>query len=98
MNSRILLALLSTGLVLALAGCKQQATGPSDAPAEVLSGTISDAMLPYDTVTSQPPLDPRVVRTARPGAAPEAEATEGAAATPAPAGSAPAAVSAGPAE
>ena len=48
--------------LLALAGCqdKQQAA-PSHATAvgEVLPGSIGDAMLPVDTVRSQPPLAPK---------------------------------------
>lgn len=96
MTSRFLLAILLTGAGAALGGCHQQASGPGDKPAEVLSGTISDAMLPYDTVTSQPPLDPRAARSARSGAEPDAEATGDAPAAPAtaapaaPAGPAPA--------
>ncbi len=43
---------------LALAGCKQHgaAAGPGDAPAEVLPGSASDAMIAYDALRSQPPL------------------------------------------
>ena len=46
---------------LALAGCqeKKQATAQGTAGGEVLSGSVSDAMLPIDTVRSQPPLAPK---------------------------------------
>ena len=74
MTSRIVLPLLAAAAGV-LGGCQQQSGGQGDKPAEVLDGTISDAMLPYDTVTSQPPLDPRAVRTARPGAAADEQAT-----------------------
>jgi hypothetical protein len=49
---------LAVSLVLALAGCKQHAAtgGPGDAPAQVLPGSASDAMIAYDTLRSQPPL------------------------------------------
>ena len=55
---------------LALAGCqaeKKPATKGS-AGGEVLAGSASDAMLPIDTVRSQPPLAPRP--TASAGSAP----------------------------
>lgn len=84
MTSRFLLAGLLAAGCAALGGCQRQASGPGDKPAEVLSGTISDAMLPYDTVTSQPPLDPRAVRSARPGVEADEEATGDAAAPAAP--------------
>ena len=46
---------------LALAGCqeKKSATTKGTAGGEVLSGSVSDAMLPIDTVRSQPPLAPK---------------------------------------
>lgn len=55
---------------LALAACgsgadkkqKDQRT----AAGEILPGSVSDAMLPYDTVRSQPPLAPK--ETGKPGA------------------------------
>ncbi len=47
-------------LSIALTGCgtevKKEAGGRAEG--EVLPGSVSDAMLPYDTVTSQPPLAP----------------------------------------
>lgn len=48
-------------LALALAACKgeeKKATG-GNAQGEILPGSVSDAMLPLDTVTSQPPLAPK---------------------------------------
>jgi hypothetical protein len=66
---------------LALAAC---GSGTSDkkqkdqrtAAGEILPGSVSDAMLPYDTVRSQPPLAPK--ETAKPGAK-AGEATDAAA-------------------
>lgn len=81
--------------VILLAGCKEGTSGAIDAPVPVLTGTVSDAMLPYDTVTSEPPLDPRAARSAKAGPD-EAPATE-AAAEEAPAEGAPAAAAAAPA-
>ena len=66
-------------LALALAGCKQGGASQSEAPVDVLTGTISDAMLPVDQVTSQPPLDPRAARAAQ--EQPDAGATDAAPAT-----------------
>ena len=50
--------------LLLLAACQQekQSVGGKDggvAANEILPGSASDAMLPYDTVRSQPPLAPR---------------------------------------
>ena len=46
---------------LALAGCqeKKQAPAQGTAGGGVLPGSVSDAMLPIDTVRSQPPLAPK---------------------------------------
>ena len=47
--------------VLALTGCGSAEKKDKDqrtAAGEILPGSISDAMLPYDTVRSQPPLAP----------------------------------------
>ncbi len=54
----VMIALLAG---LALAGCqeKKQAPAKGTAGGEVLPGTVSDAMLPIDTVRSQPPLAPK---------------------------------------
>ena len=49
-------------LALALAACKgeeKKAIG-GNASGEILPGSASDAMLPLDTVKSQPPLAPKV--------------------------------------
>jgi hypothetical protein len=49
--------------MLALAGCqekKQAAPSHATAAGEVLPGSASDAMLPIDSVRSQPPLAPKV--------------------------------------
>jgi len=58
-------------LVLALAGCKGGDKPAEDAKAmgEVLPGSASDAMIPLDTVRSQPPLAPPTSGAARHGAA-----------------------------
>jgi hypothetical protein len=61
-------------LALALAACKadeKKAVG-GNASGEILPGSVSDAMLPLDTVTSQAPLAPKVdtsekADTAKPG-------------------------------
>ena len=47
--------------LMALAACgSKEAKKPGDAAfQQVLPGSASDAMLPYDTATSAPPLDPR---------------------------------------
>ena len=52
---------LALGL-LALAGCQDKNPAPptkASAAGEVLPGSVSDAMLPVDTVRSQPPLAPK---------------------------------------
>ena len=47
-------------VLAALAGCGSQESpaAKGDTVAEVLPGSASDAMLPYDTATSAPPLAP----------------------------------------
>lgn len=78
-------------LAALLAACQDDkpAQGAS-AEGEILPGSASDAMLPLDTVRSQPPLAPKPTVSGKPGEASEA-ATEGAegeateAAAPAPA-------------
>ena len=57
-------------LVLALSACKSEekkAVG-GNASGEILPGSVSDAMLPLDTVTSQAPLAPKA-ETSEKGAA-----------------------------
>ena len=55
-------------MVVALAACKgeQKVTG-STPSGQILPGSASDAMLPLDTVRSQPPLAPRTEAAGRPG-------------------------------
>ena len=66
LRKAILLAAPAVALVL-LAACHEQKAAKSDdqrtAAGEVLSGSISDAMLPYDATTSTPPLAPRKVKS-----------------------------------
>ena len=63
-------------LALALAGCKGEEKPAQDARAagEILPGSASDAMIPYDTVRSQPPLAPRPAASAKPGASDDEDA------------------------
>ena len=77
-------------MALALAACqaeKKPATGGS-AGGEVLSGSVSDAMLPIDTVRSQPPLAPKPTGSAA-GADAKARGAAGKAEEEAPAEAAP---------
>ena len=54
-------AAIMLALPLALAGCGgSDDSGGATAAGEVLPGSASDAMLPLDTVRSQPPLAPMV--------------------------------------
>ncbi|MBC7159409.1 MAG: hypothetical protein H5U21_05080 [Porphyrobacter sp.] len=71
-------------LLAVLAGCGGDSGSPGgspSAPAEVMEGTISDAMLPLATVRSQPPLLPPEPGGANPARRPAATP----AGTPAPA-------------
>ncbi len=71
-------------LLALLAGCGSDSAAPGGAPAvpaEVMEGTISDAMLPLATVRSQPPLLPAEPGAANPAGRPAATR----AGTPAPA-------------
>lgn len=56
-------------MALALAACQQdKAPTATEASGEVLEGTISDDMLPLETVTSQPPpMEPQPSGTGRGG-------------------------------
>ena len=58
---------LLLSLVLGLAACKGSDKPAQDARAvgEVLPGSASDAMIPLDTVRSQPPLAPPPTSSAR---------------------------------
>ncbi len=55
-------------LALALSACNQNTAKPTGGTAggEILPGSTSDAMLPLDTVRSQPPLAPKVESSGRP--------------------------------
>ncbi|HEX8055139.1 MAG TPA: hypothetical protein VF481_00650, partial [Novosphingobium sp.] len=59
MNPILRLAALAA-LPLALAACKgeKKPAEAGTAQGEILQGSVSDAMLPLDTVRSQPPLAP----------------------------------------
>jgi len=47
-------------ILVMLAGCNKSATDKQGkAGGQILPGSASDAMLPLDTVTSQPPLAPK---------------------------------------
>lgn len=62
-------------LLAVLAGCGGDSASPGgspSAPAEVMEGTISDAMLPLATVRSQPPLLPPEPGAANPARRPAA--------------------------
>ena len=56
-------------LPLALAACQgeKKPAEARTAQGEILDGSASDAMLPLDTVRSQPPLAPEATASARPG-------------------------------
>ena len=60
-DRRVVMA-LALGVVAMLAACHGRIAGHGDdqrtAEGQVLHGSISDAMLPYDAVTSEPPLAP----------------------------------------
>ncbi len=71
MTSR-LLSLALVALLLSLSACGQDKPKESAASGEILPGSISDAMLPEDRLTSQPPLAPVAARPGKPGAAAEA--------------------------
>jgi hypothetical protein len=59
-------------ITLPLAACSKGADKQATASGEILPGSASDAMLPEDRLTSQPPLDPGAVRRSGGAAAPEA--------------------------
>lgn len=72
-----LVALLAP-MILGLAACnKGQTDKQAAAGGEILPGSASDAMLPLDTVTSTPPLAPKVAKV--PGSASASEAPDAAA-------------------
>jgi hypothetical protein len=52
--------LLALACVLALAAChKDKAGDQRTATGQVIAGTISDSMIPYESLKSKPPLAPR---------------------------------------
>ena len=70
---------LGLTLLLAATACnsKDAQSPPAGAEGEVLPGSISDAMLPYDTVTSVPPLEAPVDAVRNPGGYPSERAAAG---------------------
>ena len=61
-KAELRLVLVAVLIGLAVVGCqekKQAAPSHATAVGEVLPGSVSDAMLPVDTVRSQPPLAPK---------------------------------------
>ncbi len=62
-------------LALAVAGCNGEEKPAQDARAagEIMPGSASDAMVPYDTVRSEPPLAPKPTASARAGASDDDE-------------------------
>ena len=73
--------------LLAVAGCSGEKTANDkrEAGGEVLEGSISDAMLPVDTVRSQPPLAPHSAAAKEQGKDTSAEKPSPAPDAPAPA-------------
>ena len=69
------LMLLAAAPVPMLTGCDKPANEKAAASGEILPGSASDAMIPEDRLTSQPPLDPGAVRNAEKDAD-EASGTE----------------------
>lgn len=56
---RLTLPILALALALSACGGKTKQQGAGTAEGEVLPGSVSDAMLPYDSVKSQAPLAPQ---------------------------------------
>ncbi|MFM6932530.1 MAG: hypothetical protein ACKOUT_09845 [Novosphingobium sp.] len=59
--------ILAAIAMLPLAACSKKPETQAQAGGEILEGSISDAMLPLDTATSQPPLAPKSASTGRNG-------------------------------
>ena len=84
-------------LLLALAACHHEGKGSDQrtASGEVLAGSLSDSMIPYESLKSQPPLAPRSAdkpgRAAATDAAPDDATSAAPQAVPAEAAPAPAA-------
>ncbi len=61
--TRLISAALLLAMPLSLGACNKQDTiRDANASGEILPGSISDAMLPEDRITSQPPLAPQAAR------------------------------------
>lgn len=70
MIAKRLLIALSPLVLLAACGKEAPADDSRSASGEVLEGTVSDAMLPLDTVKSEPPFeDPKAAQEAQEAAA-----------------------------
>ncbi|MEO7247196.1 MAG: hypothetical protein ABIW31_01975 [Novosphingobium sp.] len=82
-------ATLLAPLVLSMAACNKQTDKQVQAGGAILPGSASDAMLPLDTVTSQPPLAPKIDKAPIKGKAGAAGAAPDVAAPVAPATDAP---------
>lgn len=65
-------------ILLAACGSGNKETGAGKAEGEILPGSASDAMLPVDTVRSQPPLAPVAEHSGKPGDPKAAVATDAA--------------------
>ena len=87
MTAKRLLIAIAPLVLLAACGKQAPADDGRSASGEVLEGTVSDAMLPLDTVKSEPPFeDPKAAQAAQEAAAEGAETgTEAAAEGEAPA-------------
>jgi hypothetical protein len=72
-------------LLLALAACRDGGKETAgQAAGEILPASVSDAMLPLDTIRSQAPLAPRTGEPSRAGASSPKSGSGGAAPTPEP--------------
>jgi hypothetical protein len=60
MRRRMRWLLVGTIAIVPLSACHQgQKAGHGEVSGQILPGSVSDAMLPYDAVKSKPPLAPR---------------------------------------
>jgi len=60
MTRRTLMILANMALIATLGACHQgQKAGHGEVSGQILPGSVSDAMLPYDAVKSKAPLAPR---------------------------------------
>ena len=75
-----ILPILILALALAACGSDKKDEGAGKAEGQILSSSVSDAMLPLDTVRSQAPLAPKVEPKGKSDAEADAGATEAAAA------------------